>query len=396
MIQKSKAGIHVENIVDFEEQKDFVEKAKPAIVLQIDDSPSFVRASKPLSPQTVWFGRVYSKHQSVDNPFDAATEWYDRIMRKAMLRDVDAWMGINEPSQWDHVRQAEFECYLADMLAAEEVPYACFSWSGGNPRLSIISESIYLEALKKSAYYSKHEYNVPTLWEIQAFDPPYVDKEAYLTNGWFTLRYRKDWEIICQHLVPEERPKVVLTEYGICSGITHWPISAQGGWKSFGTIQETIEQIAWFDRQMRMDDYVVGAAWFTFGSRSQHFWETYDFLYPVEARRALADYLISQQEEEPGGNEQLEQFIAGYLNDPDVMIPANPDAWFQQYARRHGLGSARSREEGYGGELVFQGHRYLAQMFIRDDDLLAQHVVYADLDDQSSWEAKTSHFDWPQ
>ncbi len=103
---------------------------------------------------------------------------------------------------------------------------------------------------------------------------------------------------------------------------------------------------------------------------------------------ALAEHLASKIDPV-----DLFDFIAGYLNDPEIMIPANPEAGFQQYAWRHGLGSARTREEGYGDELVHQGNRYLAQLFMQDDDLSTQHIVFADRDDPRPWTEKTSHFD---
>jgi hypothetical protein len=179
-----------------------------------------------------------------------------------------------------------------------------------------------LNLMRKADYLGLHEYCAPTMWDIRAFDPPYTDKESYLTSGWFTLRYRKVWDILKDYI--PNPPPIIISECGIDSGAAHWDPGAQGGWKSFTTIEGYIEQLSWYDRQLRMDDYVLGATIFTFGSRSQHLWKTYDLWEPPEARQALGDYIISQHEPNGGNGDEWENWSVRVKQSPDqVLIEAN-------------------------------------------------------------------------
>ena len=392
-MQTSKLCVHIQDSVNIPAQVEVQRRGQPRVAKQMADEPDNIRACKEVSPDTFWVGRVHYEEddQDVSDPHGAAVMIRDRILRRAMCRDADAWESFNEPNQWEHIKQSEYECWFSELMHAEELKTVIYNWSVGNPRLEIWHDPIVLEALRLCDYLGLHEYLAPSLWDKRAFDPPYTDREDYLMNGWFLFRYRKVWEIISQYLEPEARPPIIITEFGIDSGACHWDPGAQGGWKSFFGREELpalFEQIDWADRQMQRDDYIMGACWFNFGTRDQHNWGTFDFFDPPEAREAFTQYLEARLQPE-----DLFTMIGDHLNDPDIMIPANLEAAMQQYALYNYLGAARTREVGYNSEFVFEGERYLAQMFMPNDDLSTQHIVYASLDDPRPWSEKLAHFD---
>jgi len=282
--------------MDFEGMVNWFAEVQPAVAKLIDDEPEFVRVCGEVSPETSWVGRAYTTDQSLDNPEEAAREHFDRIMRKAMVHDVDAWEGFNETAvdsedRWRRI--GRFDGELARLLHGEGVKYVAGCFGVGHPtQLEFANLPEVVGGWSEADYIGCHEYCAPTMWDERAFSPPYEDKEDYLTTGWFTLRYRQWYPL----LPPEARKPLLVTECGIDSGAAHWPVGGQGGWESFTGVPGYIEQLAWYDRQLRMDDYVVGATIFTFGTRDPT-WETFDMWEPPEARQALAEYIISQQEE---------------------------------------------------------------------------------------------------
>lgn len=327
-MSSSKIGVHVENWVGGQDMVDWVGRCKPKVVKSIDDAPDQIRACRAVSPSTFFIGRAYTSDQNMSNPLRAAETMRDRILNKAMVRDVDAWEGWNEVTGghgWNDetLRYIEAEDYLCDFLHEEGLKYIAGSWSVGCPSdLGVWWWHYMLNLMRKVDYLGLHEYCAPTVWDIRAFDPPYADKEDYLTSGWFTLRYRKVWDILKDYI--PSPPPIIISECGIDSGAAHWPVGGQGGWKSFTTIEGYIEQLAWYDRQLRMDDYVLGATIFTFGTRSQHLWQTFDMWEPSEARQALGDYILSQHNGNGGNGGDWENWSVRLKRSPDqVLIEAN-------------------------------------------------------------------------
>lgn len=200
------------------------------------------------------------------------------------------------------------------------------------------------------------------------------------------------WEIISKLIEPEERPKLILTEFGIDSGACHWDPGYQGGYQSFFGREEMpqlFNEIAWADMQMCKDNYLVAADWFTWGTRDQKNWGTFDMFGDLVGREAMLCYLEGKHQ-----SIDMRQDMAAYINDPEVMIPANPQAALQVYATKHGLGAPRTRELGYEGkQFVDNGTRYICQMFMSDWDLDTQHILFAPLDSNKPWSERISHFD---
>lgn len=295
----SKIGTQTEHWFGGQDMVDWFAQTQPVIAKSIEDAPDKIRACKDVSPDTFWIGRAYTEDQDMTDPLQAAVRQRDRILSKGMVRDVDAWEGWNEVTGghgWNDETQRylEADTHLCYLLHAEELKHVAGSWSVGCPSdLGVWRWHYMLTLMEETDYLGLHEYCAPTMWDIRGFSPPYSDKEAYLTSGWFTLRYRQVWDILESEI--DYPPPIIITECGIDSGAAHWPVRVppKHGWKSFTDIDNYIQQLAWYDRQLQMDDYVLGATIFTFGSASPH-WPTFDMWSPVEARVALSGHIQSQ------------------------------------------------------------------------------------------------------
>ncbi|MDQ4079058.1 MAG: hypothetical protein M3220_22795, partial [Chloroflexota bacterium] len=114
-----------------------------------------------------------------------------------------------------------------------------------------------------------HEYSAPYMWfGTGAYQLRPEQNEG--DEGWLTLRYRKVYR---NYLQPAglEVP-LVITETGIDGGIRDRPGPAGFGWRDFqdfweaeGQVRTTtagfyMEQLAWYDAELREDPYVKGAS----------------------------------------------------------------------------------------------------------------------------------------
>lgn len=309
----SKLGTHTQHAMDIDAQVEVHRRGQPRVAKIMEDNPAMVRRCKEVSPNTFWNGRVWwpEHKQDVSYPRTAATMVRDRILRQAMCRDVDAWEPFNEPDQWDHLNQSEFECWFSELMHAEGLKTVAFNWSVGNPRLSIWTDSVVLEALRLADYLGIHEYDAPLFRNPPAFSPPVTDWAGYIKTGWFCLRYRKIRAIIEQYLKPEDLPEFLITEFGIDSGAPHVDPGAQGGWKSFygrDEMDRLFAEIEWFDLQTQMDDYLKGFEWFNFGTRDQMNWGTFDMFQPPEAREYFTRYLEDRTSEEPPADDEWHEY----------------------------------------------------------------------------------------
>jgi hypothetical protein len=72
-------------------------------------------------------------------------------------------------------------------------------------------------------------------------------------EGWLCGRYRKLYR---QYLIPSgRRIPLAITECGV-------DVVAPVGWKNHFTAEEYLEQLKWYDRVLKQDDYVLGATIF--------------------------------------------------------------------------------------------------------------------------------------
>ncbi len=198
-------------------------------------------------------------------PEQAARWYYSLVADKWKLNKqrIDVWETFNEYSaNWDW--QSEFYLALMDLVEVDGFKLALYACSTGNPH-NVASVMQLLPALKaaklRGHYLSLHEYGG-------------VGNDAITLKGsepYHALRYRQLYESI---LIPNEAdPPLVITECG------------QNGGAVFPGQQVFMDDVQWYDDELRRDPYVVGAALFTLGSWAG---ANYQKVLPV-----LADYLAS-------------------------------------------------------------------------------------------------------
>lgn len=291
-----KQGLHVQDIVDLPVLRQFVQEVRPPIIKTMDHRIESVLTGLPYDPLVI--GRKFFERQPLTDPKGVARCIAGDSLGKLCQRGIiDAMEGYNEINPhdgrcWEYV---EWQLELVDELTILGIPYVAGSWSVGCPdevrdgRIVYWDDSRVHELLKKSAYLGLHEYLSPSMWDARGFDPPYTDRGAYLTTGWYVLRYRHVRAQLEEHMAFEEIPPFVITECGIDSGAHGaWDPGSSGGYKSFGSILDYLNQLAWYDDQLQMDDYVVGSTPFLFGSHDQRNWGTYDLW---EHRVLYAEFL---------------------------------------------------------------------------------------------------------
>jgi hypothetical protein len=95
----------------------------------------------------------------------------------------------------------------------------------------------------------------------------------------------------------------VISEAGIDGGIRGRPGPEDAiGWRQFSTYWSEIglggdstatyiDQLAWYDQELRRDDYVIGATVFTVGGRQISEWQSFDI---TDILTRLARYVVSQ------------------------------------------------------------------------------------------------------
>lgn len=359
----------------------FIGEARPAIVKLLHHDPAFIRAVRQALPGTLIVGRKYTEKQPLDNPQRNAEDFARRILDIPAARErlITVWEGYNEvnTNNWPAIKDLGiFDLHMGIILHQHGLQYVAGSYGVGHPTDDSWKFTQYQEvraAFLEADYIGVHEYYAPDMR-----DPRNRDEQG---KPCWLFRYR-NW----YPLLPKDcRKPLLVTECGIDSGAPHFDPGAQGGWRSFTHAADYVDQLKWYDSQLSQDRYVKAAAIYCWGTLDPT-WDSFDI--KGGAADLLRGYLISVQEVPSDGT--VEQYVGDVMQ--RYLIPANPDAAFQRYAWAKGLGSARSREVGYGGELVFEGCPILAQVFMRDDNFGVQNHVCAYLDDPRPWRDRIWHF----
>jgi hypothetical protein len=122
-------------------------------------------------------------------------------------------------------------------------------------------------ALETTDYWALHEYAASAMQD-QA--------------SWLCLRYRRTVDELAQ--VRARIPPLLITECGIDGGV----IGVRGaGWKTFTDRPGYLNQLMWYDGELRQDDYVEVATIFTSGPN----WDWTDFDADEPLSRMLAGYI---------------------------------------------------------------------------------------------------------
>lgn len=311
----SKIGIHV-IWNDDPRIMEFIRHVKPRVVKAVDNH-GFLSEVKQVSPQTVTIGR-YTNIANRDvldnkdpsqypNPSDFAHNFIDQWINEYRLNPgVDYWEGWNEPQlhtqaewQWYAEFEADRACFMNDL----GLKAAIGGFSAGTPEYP--NMAYFIPALQKAAtcnaIFTVHEYSSPTMQT--GFNTGIPNAVHVNDAGSLTLRYRYWYE---GYIKPRGFTiPLVISEAGIDSGVGDGcPLKDGGqGWYSCYKDWDAmnlgadkwrvyLDQLIWYDNELRKDDYVIGMAVFSAGTAVTPAWQTFninDMLIP------MAVYMATQQ-----------------------------------------------------------------------------------------------------
>ena len=285
---------------------DLIATRNVTVLKTLEFDPSFLAEVKARSPETLIVGRVNLGQVDL-NREDMAAEARRAVEavlplaldeRRAGL--VDAWEGFNEPvpgNEGQMKKLADLEVERVRLLSERGLGAVVGNFGTGQPPLEWWPAFLpALEAIQAyDGYLGLHEYSAPTIFYNTNREYPDFRADA-ADEGWLTLRYRKVYR---QHLEPRGlRPPLLITECGVDGLVTDRPGPPGGGWKDFagywadlgmGTDApgNYVEQLAWYDSQLQLDEYVVGATVFALTAFEE--WDSYQIL--GDAARILQQYL---------------------------------------------------------------------------------------------------------
>lgn len=283
-------------------------------------------------------------------PVEAARQFVqDQLATYQSNPRITYWEGHNEPV-WNTEEEmgwyAEFEVERMRLMADQGRKCVTGNFATGSPDLALWPA--FFPALRAARQYQAilgmHEYSCPWMWWMTGkhqLDPNADEGD----EGWTTLRYRK---IYRRHLIPNGLGSVplVITECGIDPLVSPQPPhAASGTWKQLGSFWAAhdnepdkadyyFRQLAWYDRELQKDDYVIGATIFTWGSFGPP-WSDFDVAGTGVSSKLIAHtrkdpakpfvYAVISGEEE-GGQEQVRGLPRAQYERTYVLLPPNADA----------------------------------------------------------------------
>ena len=283
---------------------DLVKTGNVTVIKTLEFDRAFLADIKAQSPKTIIVGRPQlDQVQLAGSDMNAAAR---RAADAALslIADgadlVDAWEGFNEPVAGDVgeiANLAQLEAERVRLLADRGVRAVVGNFGTGRPPLDWwpAFRPALEAAHRHSGYLGLHEYSAPTIWtHTNRADLDFRAGPA--DEGWLTLRYRKVYR---DYLAPWGlRLPLIISECGVDGLVTDRPGPPGLGWKDFAGYWEQlgmgpdapgnyVEQLAWYDSQLQLDDYVVGATVFAMTAWEE--WETYQLL--GDAAVILQQYL---------------------------------------------------------------------------------------------------------
>jgi len=298
----SKLGLHViqnnsPNITEF------IRRTRPAVIKALGGF-GWAAQVKEVSPETVTVARLLEdKDEGImsGDPEETARAFVARHLQEYLLNPaVDYWEGWNEPVPTSNMAwYARFEAERVRQMAAHGLRVAVGGFASGTPEWNEFADFVpaIQVALDHGGILTLHEYAAPTM--DYGLGQALPGQPAYPDRGLLTLRYRWWYEDFLKPrglVIP-----LVISEGGI-DGQVQQDLAPPGlGWRDFvtywaqqelgpGGVQTYIEQLAWYDRQLQQDDYVIGVAVFTAGSPAGH-WPSFDV---TDILPELAQYMAGQ------------------------------------------------------------------------------------------------------
>jgi hypothetical protein len=291
---------------------EFVRRTQPRVIKSVGDF-GWLAEVKLVSPRTIIIGRINGQDESWVlrlDPADAARQFIaDHLEQYQLNPSVDFWEGWNEldPPTPDHTQwYAQFEAERACQMYVLGYRAAVGGFSFGTPEYAEMA--YFVPALQAAhrcgAIFTLHEGVPPTLTcptastgeanaipGAPAFDVPV---------GHHALRYRFWYEGYLKPLNIGDLP-LVISEVAVASncnipGGDAWR-NYQDWWVTNGVgpspEQAYVNLLAWYDRELRHDPYVVGATIFTAGAVDQssgwYGWDLHPIMIP------LAHYMVTQR-----------------------------------------------------------------------------------------------------
>ena len=296
----SKLGLHVQwnSSPDILE---FVKRFKPPVVKGVNDL-NFLAEVKELSPTTITIGRIEDGSPSRDqDPAETARDYVNRYLGTYLTHPwIDYWEGINEPDVGNDMPwYAAFEAERARLMAEHGLRVAIGSFSTGVPEWEDFAD--FLPAIRAAHAHggilSLHEYDAPTMTRSVGAGLPGL--QGLADRGALLLRYRWWYE---DYLRPRGLViPLAITEAGIDGGVTNRPGPEGGGWRDFvdywagqglgnDGVAEYMRQLAWYDAEIRKDDYVLGCTIFTAGAMGED-WRSFDV---TGILRQIGQYMVDE------------------------------------------------------------------------------------------------------
>ena len=286
----SKLGIHVTRNHS-PQVMEFVRSSAPAVVVAVGDL-GWLAEVKETSPETVTVGRFEQVDQTIEgDPIARAREFVrSHAAHYAANPSVDYWLGWNEPvidEVWQMHWYATFEAERARAMAELGLRVAIGNFSAGTPEADEFAAFLPAVAVAKElgGIMAVHEYSAPTLFDgVGAGIPGFKASEDC---GALTLRYRFWYDHYLRKndlVIP-----LVIAEAGIDGGVLRSQDEGLMGWRDFyrpvpGSAARSIiapaptdylDQLSWYDDELRRDPYVLGFAIFNVGDTSGK-WKSFD------------------------------------------------------------------------------------------------------------------------
>ncbi|MBC7235406.1 MAG: hypothetical protein H5T69_06155 [Chloroflexi bacterium] len=284
---RSRLGLHVTRNSD-PRIMEFVRGPAPAVVVAVGDL-GWLADVKEASPETITLGRFQEGDQSLaGDPVERARAFVEAHKDGYLANPgVDYWLGWNEPVI-DGIGQMEwyaaFESERIRAMAELGLKVAIGNFSTGTPEADEFGA--FLPAIRVAKEYGAvlalHEYSAPTMYDGVGAGIPGLEPQP--GSGALTLRYRYFYDHylrIHDLVIP-----LIITEAGIDGGVLAQKGIHLGGWRDFyagGEIDSAqaqlaapyLEQLSWYDDQLRRDPYVLGFAVFNAGETDGR-WASFD------------------------------------------------------------------------------------------------------------------------
>lgn len=253
------------------------------------------------------FSPFTAESQRDQAPADAALRFVNSQREIYRLNPaVKIWEGHNEPvwsSAEDMQWYAQFEIARLNLLSQIGLRGVIGNFSTGLPDLSLWLHFVpaLREAIRLNGYLGLHEYSAPWMWWLTGRFQVNPNEDAG-GFGWTTLRYRQ----VMRELPSDVRLRVriLITECGLDRIAQVRPGMATGNWRTcaeWWTAENSqvgpvpynadheryyADQLAWYDHQLQLDGFVVGATVFTVGHNNPA-WTNHD----IDGTR-VAEHLI--------------------------------------------------------------------------------------------------------